>query len=258
MNERHALFIAVIALAAGCTHPQTLRFEEKNAIIGEARGQVDFRYHFQSGWDAPKPPGTLEAEDREFSTHAIGGGLQLRLHGNYSYRQVKDDDEVRVGEIAAVDGVTFTPGIVDANVRISREAFGLQFGLFTDRFLFGGGIGVFWNWFQLDGSFKSLTDRSHPYVSTHGPGFGIYLEGSPNFPPLKFYFHWNTWGAYSGSGHFEGDDTEVGIRAQFRGFMIFGGYRWEEFAGRADDNNVGESRLKFTVSGPVLGIGVSF
>jgi hypothetical protein len=111
---------------------------------------------------------------------------------------------------------------------------------------------------QFSGTVENSTLSSSPDIRVWGPGFGFYLEASPEFPPLRIYFNWKTWGLYEGKGYFKGTDTEFGVRGQYRGFQIWAGYRMEEFSGRAEHDLGGESRMAFKVNGPVLGIGVGF
>jgi hypothetical protein len=87
---------------------------------------------------------------------------------------------------------------------------------------------------------------------------GFYIEGSPGFPPVRIYLNVDGWNAYEGHGFFTGSDTELGVKGSFRGFSLFAGWRWEDFSGRAEHNVLTQSRLKFRVEGPILGLGVSF
>ncbi|GEM_PF-2890384 len=259
MHLRWISAASFLALVAGCTHHQTLRYKEESAVIPAARVNADFRYHFGQGWDLPAAPGTQEAEDREFFVRTPGGGFLMRLQAEYTFRAVTDTDEVRSGETAGVDGVVFTgPEDVKADLRIGRERIGVDLGFFSDKYFFGGGLSLFWSGFQLSGSFKSASARSSPDVNLWGPGIGFYLEGSPGFPPVRFYLFWGTWEDTGGKGFFKGTDFEVGVRGQFRGFCAFLAYRYEQFAGRADETYTGESRLKFDITGLLAGLGVSF
>ncbi|MHC5036256.1 MAG: hypothetical protein ACYTHM_02990, partial [Planctomycetota bacterium] len=138
MRSRFLLILLLGALgAAGCNHPQTLRFEEEMAVMPALRAEADLRYHKGSGWNMPAAPGTKEAEDRENWRGILGGGILFRFHGDISYREVKDSDEVRPAETAAVNNTTFGPGTVDGVFRVNRENVGVQFGFFTDRHHFG-------------------------------------------------------------------------------------------------------------------------
>jgi hypothetical protein len=250
--------LLVLMLAAGCSHPQTLRFEEDMAIMVGTRAQTEFRYHKRTGWNMPEAPGTPEAEARELATGDVGGGILFRFIGDLSFRHIEDDDEVRTGEWAAVDDTVFSAGTVTGTFDVTRQNLHLLFGFFTDRFLFGGGFGTFLTGFQIRGDVRNATERASVMNKNSGAGLEFYLEGSPNYPPVRLYVSWRAWWAYDGSGYFRGETTELGVRAQFRGFMIYGGYRMEEFSGRLEHSVLTQSRLKFDVNGPFFGVGVSF
>lgn len=257
--RRGILAIGLLALAAGCYTPQTLEFKEDSAILAGFRVEGDLRYHKVTGWDFPAPPGTREAEDRENWAHQVGGGILFRFHGNLSSRNIQEDDEVRSGEIAIVDDTSFTgPVTVSADIDVLRQDFGCKFGFFTDRHLFGGGLGMFLTSFQIAGSVSSATKGAAFSNRNLGLGWVLYLEGSPGYPPVRFYAEWTRWASYEGPGYFQGSDSEYGVRAQFRGFTLFAGYRLENFLGRLEHNVYTQSRLDFEVRGPIFGLGITF
>jgi hypothetical protein len=260
---RVPILIALVMLslaAVGCVNPaQTLRFTEDSAFIAATRATLDLRYHKRSGWSLPEAPGTKEAEDRENWNNIIGGGILFRFHGGLSYREIEASDDVRAGEWAGVGDGTFTgPETVKGMFRVSREKIGAQFGWFTDRYLVGGGLGLFYTGIQVAGSVRSPTVRGSLSNTNRGAGFSLYLEGSPGYPPVKGYITYEAWWAYDGKGFFYGEDTEFGVKGQFRGFELFAAYRMEKFSGRAEHNVYSQSRLKFDVRGPIIGIGVCF
>ena len=253
------LLLLVLGVVGCVNPPQTLRFTENSAIIPATRATLDIRYHKGSGWSLPEAPGTKEAEDRENWNNIIGGGILFRFHGDLSYREIDESDDVRIGEWAAVgDGQFNGPDTVKGVFRVSREMIGAQFGFFFDRYMIGGGFGMFYTGIQVAGSVRSSTERGSLDNNNHGIGFSLYLEGSPGYPPVKGYISYSTWGAYDGTGYFIGEETEFGVKGQFRGFEIFAAYRMEKFEGRAEHNFLSQSRLKFEVNGPILGFGVCF
>ncbi|MHC4598470.1 MAG: hypothetical protein ACYS47_05650, partial [Planctomycetota bacterium] len=100
--------VALLLLAVvGCAHPQTLRFEENSAIVVATKATMDIRYHKGSGWSLPEGPGTKQAEDKENWRNIVGGGILFRFHGDLSYREVEESDDVRPGEWATVNDATF-------------------------------------------------------------------------------------------------------------------------------------------------------
>jgi hypothetical protein len=254
------LLVAVGAIA-GCDHSQTLRFDEGQALMPALRVETDFRYNAGSGWSLPTAPGTPEAEIRDEGAPDDGGGIAFRLYGDWSHRQVRDIDEVRSGETAVVDQVAFGPGFVEGAFKINREDLGFKFLFFTRRYYFTGGIGVFWTHLAIDGSVHTTDAPTpvHASVSSRnwGPGFVMFAEVCPGIPELRIYGQITTWNAFDGKGFMVGTDREVGVKGRFRGISIFGGWRWEEIGGRLEQYT-GESKLAFTISGPVFGVGVTF
>jgi hypothetical protein len=260
---RYRLLFALLAVAtvtAGCatSNPQTLRFKDFRSVCGHARLSTDIRYHFGEGWSLPKAPGTVQAYERENFFDYVRSGLQFRIFGEAHYREADDGDIVRAGEWAAVDDATFGPGPVEGVFRFTRERLGFNFGLFIGRNLCSFGIGFFYHGIQLDGSVRNATTRGSLHNDNTGFGYMLWLEISPGFPPLRMYVTWAKWDAYEGKGYWKGEETEIGLKYRLFGFEAFAGYRMEEFAGRTEHSFISQSRLKFYLKGPVLGVGVAF
>ncbi|MCU0722058.1 MAG: hypothetical protein MUC63_00310 [Planctomycetes bacterium] len=256
------LLLAAAALA-GCDYAQTLRFSESQALMPSFRLETDFRYHGGWGWSLPAAPGTPDAEMRDGKGPPDGGGFGFRLYGDWSHRQVRDQDTVRSGETAVVDDVVFSPGPMDVEgaFKINREDLGFKFMFFTRRYYFTAGVGVFWTYVWMDGSVHTLAVappiRSHFATKNWGPGFVAFAEVCPGIPEVRIYGQVTTWNAFDGEGYMVGTDREIGVKGRFRGISIHGGWRWEEIGGKTE-HVAGESKLAFTLSGPVFGVGVTF
>jgi hypothetical protein len=283
---KNTLILGLLAACAlaGCDYAQTLRFSESQAMTPSMRVETDFRYHGGWGWSLPAAPGTVEAEAREgiggevggvgnappAEAEArerieapVGGGFAFRLYGDWSHRQVRDTDEVRLGETAQVDDVVFGPGPMDVEgaFKINREDLGFKFLFFTRRYYFTAGIGVFWTHLAMEGSVHTIPGapaiRSHFETKNWGPGFVAFAEVCPGIPEVRIYGQFTTWNAFDGTGYMVGTDREIGVKGRFRGISVFGGWRWEEIGGKTE-YAAGESKLAFTITGPVFGVGVTF
>jgi len=252
--------LLAIATAVGC-QAQPLEFKESGTVVPALRASLDIRYHKVTGWDHPVPPGTLEAQERETGAKAVGGGILFRFFGDYSYRKITDSDDVDPTNFARVDDVTFPAGsTVSGDFDISREHLGWAFGFFTDGFTFGGGFGLLVSALQISGNVDAdlTTATATPSSKLWGYGLKFYLEGCPHLPPVRIYWEVTVWWAHQGEGYFNGSDTEIGVRGQFRGFNLFAGYRVENFSGKLRDGINNESRLLFDLNGLILGAGVAF
>lgn len=253
-------FLCLALFAVGCTYPQTLRFSENNALIPTLRAKADFRYHFGYGWETPQLVGTPEAELKEGADENQvdkGAGLSLSLRGEFSGRQISDTDTVRTGEVAIVNGTTFNPGTVDADLILTREDFGFRFNLFSRNFYFQAGLGFFLTWVQIGGEISNDTVSTDLETAVLGPGVDIRFEVCPGFKPVRLYLQYSAWGAYEGTGYLQGNDTELGIMGRWRGIGLFAGYRFEYANGRAH-HHAGESRLVLDMKGPVFGVDLTF
>ncbi len=259
MKTRVLMPLLALAVLCGCeSYPQTLKFKDFQSLCGTAKISIDMRYHFGEGWSTPKLPGTNQSFEKENCVDFRRAGMVMQIFGEAHYREAEDGDTVRPGEWAAVNEAYFSPGPVDGEFRISRERVGFRFGFFAPQLIFGAGFGLFYHGIQIDGDVRNATVRGAVHNDNNGFGYMLWLEISPGWPPLRLYLNWGKWDAYGGKGYWRGEETEIGLKYRFRGFEVFAGYRIDEFSGRNDHNLIGQSRLKFYLRGPVLGMGVAF